>query len=253
MLGHWKRNKPLAALLLSLVLFFSLSTSALGFGSGSSGPDVFAVQGMLKSLGYFPGEINGYYGPETVQGVKMFQKAHGLSETGVVDDKTLQSILWAYENLKISKQRSPKPAPAPSPSPNPPAENNAKLSSDEQQMADLVNKARKQEGLPPLKVELELSKTAKLKSQDMVDKNYFSHDSPTYGSPFDMMKKFNISYSTAGENIACNQDVDAAHKELMESPGQRANILSKDFTHIGLGITDGGSCGKMFTLLFIGK
>ncbi|OXM83499.1 CAP domain-containing protein [Paenibacillus rigui] len=249
MLGKCKKRKPLAALLFSLLLFFSLSTSAFGFGSGSNGPDVFAVQGMLKSMGYFSGEISGYYGPETVQGVKTFQKAHGLPVTGAVDDKTLQSILWAYGNLKIPK--TPAPAPVPNPAPNPPPA--AELSPEEQQMVDLLNQERKQEGLAPLTVDPGLSKTAKLKSQDMVDRNYFSHDSPTYGSPFDMMKQFGISYSTAGENIACNQGVEAAEKALMESPGHRANILSKEFTHIGIGIVDGGSCGKMFTQQFIGK
>lgn len=120
-------------------------------------------------------------------------------------------------------------------------------------MIDLVNEARQQEGVPPLTVDPELSKSAKLKSQDMVDKNYFSHDSPTYGSPFDMMKRLGISYSTAGENIACNQATDTAHSALMESPGHRSNILSEDFTHIGIGIVDGGACGKMVTQQFIGK
>ncbi|MFH5182155.1 CAP domain-containing protein [Paenibacillus sp. TAB 01] len=254
MLGKWKKSKPLAVLLLSLLLLFSLSTSALGFGSDAKGPDVFAVQGMLKSMGYFPGEISGYYGPETVQGVKAFQKAYGLPVTGAVDDKTLQAILWAYGNLKLPKAPAPKEEPAPAPAPNPPpSDNDSSLTPEEQQMVDLVNEARKQEGLQPLAVDPELTKTARLKSQDMVDKNYFSHDSPTYGSPFDMMKQFGISYSTAGENIACNQSVEAAHKALMESPGHRANILSKDFTHIGIGIVNGGSCGKMFTQQFIGK
>jgi uncharacterized YkwD family protein len=251
MLGQLRKGRPFATLILSLFLLLSLNTTAFGFGSGTSGPDVFAVQGMLKSMGYLSGEISGYYGPETVQGVKVFQKAYGLPVTGAVDDKTLQSILWAYGKLKVPA--APAPTPKSTPAPNPPPNSGYSLTPEEQQMVDLVNQARQQEGLAPLTVDMELSKTARLKSQDMVDKNYFSHQSPTYGSPFDMMKQFGISYSTAGENIACNQTVEAAHKALMESPGHRENILSKDFTHIGVGIVDGGSCGKMFTQQFIGK
>lgn len=120
-------------------------------------------------------------------------------------------------------------------------------------MIDLINKARSEAGLSPLAVDLELSKVARLKSQDMTDKDYFSHDSPTYGSPFDMMKRFGIRYRTAGENIACNQNAESAHQALMNSEGHRANILSRDFTHIGIGIVEGGPCGKMFTQQFTAK
>ncbi|MDF2959403.1 MAG: hypothetical protein K0S39_1138 [Paenibacillus sp.] len=257
MLGKLRKSKTCLTLLLCLLLFLSVSTTAFAFGKGSKGPDVYAVQGMLKSLGYFPGNITGYYGPVTESSVRLFQKAYGLPVTGAVDDKTLQSILWAYGNAKLPKKPAPAPTPAPTPAPSPepepspPASNG--LTAEEQQMVDLVNQARKEAGLTPLSVNTELSKVARLKSQDMVDKNYFSHQSPTYGSPFEMMKQFGISYSTAGENIACNQTVTAAHQALMNSPGHRANILSKDFTEIGIGIVDGGSCGKMFTQQFIGR
>lgn len=120
-------------------------------------------------------------------------------------------------------------------------------------MADLINRARAEAGLPALTVDPQLANTARLKSQDMADKNYFSHQSPTYGAPYDMLKRFGISYKTAGENIACNQTVEVAHQDLMNSQGHRVNILSKDFTHIGVGIVNGGSCGKMFTQQFIKK
>jgi uncharacterized YkwD family protein len=267
-------------LLLCLLLFLSLSTTVFGFGKGASGPDVYAVQGMLKSLGYFQGNITGSYGTTTQSGVKQFQKSYGLPITGAVDDQTLQSILWAYGNLKIPKQPTPDPKPkpspeptpvpkptpdpspeptpvpkptpdpAPTPTPSPPSDNS--LTAEEQQMVDLVNQARQKQGLPVLTVDPELAHTARLKSQDMVANHYFSHQSPTYRSPFDMLKQFGISYTTAGENIACNQSVSAAHQALMNSSGHRANILSKDFTRIGIGIVNGGSCGKMFTQQFIG-
>lgn len=131
--------------------------------------------------------------------------------------------------------------------------NSASLTNDEQQMLDLVNQARAQNNLPALKVDMELTNVARIKSQDMIDNNYFSHNSPTYGSPFDMMKDFGINYVQAGENIAGNQSVQNAHDSLMNSPGHRKNILSPDFTHIGIGIKNGGSYGKMFTQMFISK
>jgi uncharacterized YkwD family protein len=241
-----KNFKPFAVLLICLTMLLSFSTSAFAFGLGAKGPDVYAVQGMLKSMGYYTGPITGYYGSQTATGVKAFQKKYGLPVTGAVDNRTLQSILWAYANLKIPKTPTPTPAPAPQPSVS-------ASSAEEQQMLSLVNKARQAAGLSPLAVDPALANTARLKSKDMVQNNYFSHQSPTYGSPFDMMKQFGISYRTAGENIACNQSVQAAHEALMNSPGHRANILSKDYTHIGIGIVNGGSCGKMFTQQFISK
>jgi len=119
-------------------------------------------------------------------------------------------------------------------------------------MVELVNAERTRSGLPALKVDLALVQTARAKSQDMVARNYFDHNSPTLGSPFDQMKAAGIRYMTAGENLAGNQSVDAAHRALMNSPGHRANILSRSFTKIGIGIIHGGTYGMMFTQQFIG-
>lgn len=247
--------------IVSLSLLLLPVTTAFGFGKGTSGSDVHAVQAMLKSMGYFSGSITGYYGSKTEAAVRKFQATYGLPVTGAVDDRTLESILWAYGNMKISKKptpaptpiQTPAPTPVPTPTPTPtpaPAEG---LTAEEQQMVDLVNKARQEAGLKPLIADAELSKAARAKSQDMVVNNYFSHQSPTYGSPFEMMRQFGISYRSAGENIACNQSVTAAHQALMNSEGHRANILNADFTHIGIGIVDGGPCGKMFTQQFVGR
>jgi uncharacterized YkwD family protein len=253
-------RKSFLVVILALALFLSQATAAFAFGKGASGPDVSAVQAMLKSMGYFTGNITGFYGTQTEAAVKRFQAKYGLPITGAVDPKTLESILWAYGSIKIPKAptpvptpvptpKTPTPAPTPAPAPKPPGV--PSLSADEQKMIDLVNAERAKQGLQPLIADLDLSKVARIKSQDMVDKNYFSHQSPTYGSPFDMMKQFGIVYTAAGENIACNQTVEKAHEALMNSTGHRANILSKDYTHIGIGIVDGGPCGKMFTQMFI--
>ncbi len=131
--------------------------------------------------------------------------------------------------------------------------NSNSLTNQEQEMFNLVNQARSQNNVPALAIDMELTKVARIKSQDMIDNNYFSHNSPTYGSPFDMMKSFGIKYVKAGENIAGNQNVASAHDALMNSPGHRQNILSPDYTHIGIGIKKGGQYGNMFTQMFISK
>ena len=132
-----------------------------------------------------------------------------------------------------------------------PTASSSELSAYEQEVVTLVNQERAKVGLPALKVDNQLAKTARLKSQDMHDKKYFDHTSPTYGSPFDMMKQFGITYKTAGENIAYGQKTPAeVMNAWMNSPGHKANILSKDFTHIGVGYVQDGS---YWTQQFIGK
>jgi uncharacterized YkwD family protein len=121
----------------------------------------------------------------------------------------------------------------------------------EQQMLELVNKERAEAGLSPLKMDNELVQLARLKSQDMIDKNYFSHTSPTYGDPFEMMKNFGVEYWMAGENLAGNSSLSGAHEALMNSPGHRANILKPEFTHVGIGVVKGGRYGMMITQMFI--
>lgn len=104
----------------------------------------------------------------------------------------------------------------------------------------LVNKERAAGGLKPLTIHTNLTKMAVAKAKDMSDNNYFSHTSPTYGSPFDMMKTFGISYSYAGENIAKGQKTPAeVVKAWMNSPGHKANIMNKNFTLIGVGYVNG--------------
>jgi uncharacterized YkwD family protein len=131
--------------------------------------------------------------------------------------------------------------------------NKADLTDAELIMLNLINEERASNGLNPLEISMELTKVARIKSQDMIDNNYFSHYSPTYGDPFNMMKNYGIQYVKAAENIAGNQTVEGAHDALMNSPGHRENILTPEFTHVGIGIMDGGQYGKMFTQMFISK
>jgi uncharacterized YkwD family protein/spore coat assembly protein SafA len=121
----------------------------------------------------------------------------------------------------------------------------------EEQVLSLVNQERSKAGLKPLQMDWELQRVARTKSQDMKNKNYFSHTSPTYGSPFDMMKQFGISYRSAGENIAQGQRTpQEVMNSWMNSSGHRANILSNSFTHIGVGYE---ANGNYWTQMFIGK
>lgn len=136
--------------------------------------------------------------------------------------------------------------------PTVPATNDAALTAQEQQMINLVNQERTSRGLAALSVDMRLVKVARMKSQDMINNNYFGHQSPVYGSPFDLLKAQGITYHAAGENLAGNPSVENAHTGLMNSAGHRANILNTNFTKIGIGIVKGGPYGLMITQEFIG-
>jgi uncharacterized YkwD family protein len=125
------------------------------------------------------------------------------------------------------------------------------LSAYEQEVVDLTNQERAKNGLAALKVDTTLSKLAREKSRDMSVNGYFSHTSPTYGSPFDMMKQYGITYRAAGENIAMGQRTpEEVVQAWMNSEGHRKNILSSNFTHIGVGYV---ASGNYWTQEFIGK
>lgn len=127
------------------------------------------------------------------------------------------------------------------------------LSKDEQEVFNLINQQRANNGLASLKIDDEVQRVAKIKAQDMVANNYFSHTSPTYGSPFDMLKSFKISYKSAGENIAGNSSNQAAVTAWMNSPGHKANILNSSYNYTGIGVVSSPTYGKVYVQMFIGK
>lgn len=104
-----------------------------------------------------------------------------------------------------------------------------------------------------LKVDEEVQRVARIKAEDMAKNNYFSHTSPTYGSPFDMLRSFKISYKTAGENIAGNSSNSAAVNSWMNSSGHKANILNSSFNYTGIGVVSSSKYGKIYVQMFIGK
>jgi len=127
----------------------------------------------------------------------------------------------------------------------------ASVSAVEKAVFDLTNVERQKAGLPAFQMDSKLAESARAKSADMATKNYFSHTSPTYGSPFDQMKSFGVTYKSAGENIAMGQrSAEEVVKGWMESPGHRANILNANFTHLGVGYVKNGN---YWTQQFIGK
>lgn len=134
----------------------------------------------------------------------------------------------------------------------PAAPSTANIGAYEQQVVDLVNKERAAVGLPALKVNTKLAGVAEKKAEDLRDKNYFAHQSPTYGSPFDMMKQFGISYSTAGENIAKGQKTPSAVMNgWMNSQGHKDNILNSSFTEIGVGYVTDSNGNTYWVQMFI--
>ncbi|MFZ5646564.1 MAG: CAP domain-containing protein [Bacillota bacterium] len=234
------RFKPVLFVVLSLFLFstlFSLGTAAPA--AASTGTAFTLNEQLIVDL------IN-----------RALAKA-GLSSQGSNIFTPYKITVYFNNGSQIVKipvpQPQPKPEPQPQPVPGPqPVPPVQGLNSDEQRMLDLVNAARAKEGLKPLEADLTLVKVARLKAQDMIDNNYFSHTSPTYGSPFDMIKAAGVTYRYAGENLAGAPTVDIAHTNLMNSPGHRANILNPNFTKVGIGVVSGGPYGKMFVQMFIG-
>jgi len=164
-------------------------------------------------------------------------------------------IRFNWQRPTADREQLPLPQPLPQPpepKPAPPAAEN-KLTAVEQEMIRLVNLEREKAGLKPLAVDYNLVKTARMKSLDMLNNNYFAHQSPTYGSPFDLMRSQGVSYRLAGENLAGAPSVERAHQALMNSPGHRANILNPEFTHLGIGAAPGGPYGIYFTQHFVGR
>ena len=127
------------------------------------------------------------------------------------------------------------------------------MDSNEKEVFDLINTQRTNYGLTALEVDEEVQRVAKIKAQDMVDNNYFSHQSPIYGSPFAMLNSFKISYQTAGENIAGNSTNSGAVTAWMNSSGHKANILNSSFNYTGIGVVSSSKYGKIYVQLFIGK
>lgn len=223
-----------------------------------------ALMLLSSSIGYAGG-----YGNNTIRlntnnnqyNTRVYRTTYNGGNYNINQNSLWNTIIYRYNtNTNVitpvkpqpTKPVEPKPVEPTKPvNPETPAQDYSGLSQDEAEVVRLVNIERQKAGLAPLKASSQLSNVARMKSKDMADKNYFSHTSPTYGSPFDMMKQFGISYRTAGENIAKGYLSPASVMNgWMNSSGHRANILNSSFGTIGVGAYKVGSTiywTQMFT------
>jgi len=233
---------------------------------GSTGDAVRNLQQNLISLGYKV-TATGKYDESTRYAVMLFQSRNKMKLTGEADSKTLDAIKKQAKEQPSKPETQPDPVNPSTPvTPSKPDQPQnpgtgqgtevplpSGLTADEKEMVQLVNQERTSRGLKPYQVDMDLVKVARVKAQDMVSKGYFSHTSPTYGSPFQMMQTFGINFRAAAENIAQNRTVASAHTSFMNSSGHKANILNPSYEYVAIAVVDGGPYGKTFVQMFIQK
>lgn len=126
------------------------------------------------------------------------------------------------------------------------------LSIEEKEVLDLINEERKENGLSELQVCEELQKVAQIKAEDMVNNDYFSHTSPTYGTPFDLLKSEGVDYKIAGENLAGNVNGVKAVNAWMNSQTHKDNILDDNYEYTGISVVNSEIYGKVYVQFFMG-
>ena len=213
------KNK-ITALTLSLILALS-STSA--FGAERLNTNI-NINNLLKDYGFFYSEP---------------------TSKDVTTENTYTEVPAEYRAEAPAEERAATTETAETAETSAPAASNY-----EQKVAELVNIERQKNGLAPLTLDSAISDVARIKSKDMSDNNYFAHQSPTYGSAGDMLTKFGVKWSAWGENIAAGQRTpEEVVNAWMNSEGHRANILSPNFSKIGVGYVNNGrpNWTQMFT------
>jgi len=133
-----------------------------------------------------------------------------------------------------------------------PSTNDNAETNDQQYVLNLINEYREKNGVAKLTMGSKLIKIAEIKATDMTKNNYFSHTSPTYGSPFDMMKSYGLNYIVAGENIAGNPSLEGAVNSWINSSTHRENLLSKSYNYVGIGISKSSTYGYIVVAMFAG-
>ncbi|NLW02376.1 MAG: SH3 domain-containing protein [Clostridiaceae bacterium] len=256
----------------SLIVFIALAVISLLGGSvlKAEAAQTFERVDFISGV-VIANELNMRTGPSTkhsiIQVLKKNKWVNVLSKIGdwyVVYDPDADKVgcvakqyLMDAETFKkqvgSGGQAAPKP-PAATPAPDPSVpETTVELSPEEQQLLTLINNERAKGGLPPLRADMELMRVARTKANDMVQNNYFSHYSPTYGSPFDMMRQFGIAFRAAAENIAGNSTIQGAVSAWMKSSGHKANIMNASYNYTGIGIARSNKYGYIFVQMFIKK
>ncbi len=256
----------------SMIVFIALAVISLLGGSvlKAEAAQTFERVDFISGV-VIANELNMRTGPSTkhsiIQVLKKNKWVNVLSKIGdwyVVYDPDADKVgcvakqyLMDAETFKkqvgSGGQAAPKP-PAATPAPDPSVpETTVELSPEEQQLLTLINNERAKGGLPPLRADMELMRVARTKANDMVQNNYFSHYSPTYGSPFDMMRQFGIAFRAAAENIAGNSTIQGAVSAWMKSSGHKANIMNASYNYTGIGIARSNKYGYIFVQMFIKK
>lgn len=127
------------------------------------------------------------------------------------------------------------------------------IDKDEEEVLNLLNAKRKDAGLDPLLLDASLQKVADIKVKDMAANQYFGHKSPTYGSPFDLMRRSGVAFKSAGENISGNKTGAAAANAWMTNDNHKANILNSNYKYVGIGVANDDRYGKLYVVEFIEK
>lgn len=126
------------------------------------------------------------------------------------------------------------------------------LNKVEEKLADFLNRKRIQLGMKALTIDESLTNAAKLKSADMIEKNYISHHSPTYGSPSSMLKELNISFKNVNESIGAGyQSPELVFDSWLHSSVNRESILNERASKMGIGYVKGGLYGHYWTVLIV--
>lgn len=110
----------------------------------------------------------------------------------------------------------------------------------EQRVRRLINEQRRRAKLPPLAWREDVARAARDHSKNMAERNFFDHEDPRLGNVDKRLNRFRIPWRACGENIfmlhGYENPAQVAVQGWMESPGHRANILQKEFTHAGVGV-----------------
>lgn len=114
-----------------------------------------------------------------------------------------------------------------------------------QSIIKLVNKSREENNVAPLIENAKLVKIAQDKVNDMIEKGYFAHTSPSGVNPWYWYQKEGYDYKYAGENLAINfLTSEEEHKAWMNSTTHRKNILNPDFQEVGVAVAAGEINGQ---------
>lgn len=200
--------------------------------------------------------INGTTTYTVVLGDTLWQIARnynvGLSDLMAVNPQiTNPALIIPGQTINIPSSTIVPGTPSEPTTPSTPGTSND-LRALESEVIRLVNVERNKVGRSPLTTNNQVINVARLKSQDFIDNNYFSHNSPTYGTPFNMLKTFGISFTAAAENIASGQRTAAeVMKSWMSSSGHRENILSPTYNQIGVGVARDNNGNIYWTQMFI--